>query len=224
MEWAPKLLEGVPMTMATEVTWVGAGEEVDLSAIDQLAAKICAGAEAKPKASRGSTRDMLEGELAGSLHMTLRDVPPEMLDDPGWWRYLSVRIWEFVVWREADAFETGDYRKYRRYIDAKVSSECVPMRMYLRAAIARVGDDYSLASAVKKGSDLWRSHILRVRTGTAPALARALVMEQLSARMPTDELRPFASKLNRLWPNVVLNLYTEDEARDLLTELRQSQP
>jgi len=218
-EIAPKLLEKTPIAIATELSWVGTGEEVDLDLIGDL---VAASRSAIRNEKRGPlARDRIEGELSGLLHRSLRDVPPEVLEDPGWWRVLSVKLWVFVVWREEGAFDSHDYRRYRQYIDGKLPSECVPLRMFLRAAIARVGDDYSLASAVSRGADLWRSHILRVRTGTAPALARAFVQQQVENRMTTDELRPFASRLNRLWPNVVLNLYSEDEARDLLVELRE---
>jgi hypothetical protein len=219
-EIAPKLLENAPVAIATELSWVGTGEEMDSTLIDDL---VATSRSAIRSEKRGPlARDRVEGELSGMLHRSLREVPPEVLEDAGWWRLLSVRLWDFVVWREEGAFESHDYRVYRRYIDGKLPSECVPLRMFLRAAIARVGDDYSLASAVNRGADLWRSHILRVRTGTAPALARAFIQQQVQDRMTTDELRPFASRLNRLWPNVVLNLYSEDEARDLLVELRES--
>jgi hypothetical protein len=68
---------------------------------------------------------------------------------------------------------------------------------------------------------LWRSHILRVRTSYAPALAAALVHRQAdpNRRMTTEQLREFVKRVNRVASNVVLLLYDEGQAETLLNEL-----
>jgi len=91
--------------------------------------------------------------------------------------------------------------------------------MFLRGQISWDGTDYSLAWAIPKGSDFWRSHILRVKTGSAPTVARAFANRQVVSRLETDSLRELASRLNRTWSNVVLHLYSEAEATKLLDEL-----
>ena len=62
--------------------------------------------------------------------------------------------------------------------------------------------------------------MLRVRVGTAPKLSRAFVRLQSEKKMKTEPvLRPYAKRLNRTWSNVVLSMYEEAEAYELLTEL-----
>jgi hypothetical protein len=64
--------------------------------------------------------------------------------------------------------------------------------------------------------------VLRVRTGTAPEITRALVEMQKDddRHLATDAMRAYARKLNRIWSNVDLNLLNEDEAQRLIDELR----
>ena len=47
------------------------------------------------------------------------------------------------------------------YVDG--GKECVPFRMFLRAQAIRQEDDYSLAGALPKATDFWRSHVIRVQ-------------------------------------------------------------
>ena len=86
-------------------------------------------------------------------------------------------------------------------------------------------DDVSLTAGLQHGSDFWRSHVLRVRTGTAPELTRALVEMQKDddRRLATDPLRAYARRLNRVWTNVNLNLLDKDQASALIEELREPQ-
>ena len=91
------------------------------------------------------------------------------------------------------------------------------------AEIGSTDGDYSLVSGVPAATDLWRSHILRVATCTAPPVTRALLREQLHDRMSTDELREVARRLNRLSTNIVLALYDEADATKLIAELRNDQ-
>jgi hypothetical protein len=162
---------------------------------------------------------LLEGALSGVVHNVLRKLPVGILDDSGFWRYMTMTHGlDFVAWRESRAFESGDFARYRIYIDGANSTECVLLRMFLRGQICRYNDDYELATAVRRGSDFWRSHILRVRTGSTPVVARALVRQQEARRMATGPLRDTARRLNRLWSNVVPIDYTEDEAVMLVAE------
>lgn len=91
--------------------------------------------------------------------------------------------------------------------------------MYLRMT-ALGGSKYgSHASRLRRSTDFWRSHIFRVRSGSAPALVRAMVEFQHENSLKTRELREFAKRINRTWSNVLLNLYTQDEAAELLRKL-----
>ncbi len=62
---------------------------------------------------------------------------PDILDDPGFWRYLSLAHYRsFIRWRERGAFADG---KFELYVDGRTATECVLTRMYDRGASA-IGD------------------------------------------------------------------------------------
>ena len=195
-----------------ERKWKGNGESVDLAALAAGVKDL--EAEFVDKDDRVDA-ESLEGKFSGVVHKALRDFPISALDDPGFWRYLSLsEFWKFISLREAKAMERGNIMTY---VDG--GRECVPFRMFLRGQAIRDGDDYELAGAIPKSTDFWRSHILRVQTGTAPPLARAFAQLQSEERMVSDEVRPFAKKVNRLWTNVVFNVWDEDESDALLRQL-----
>ncbi len=214
---ADELLSGSAVDVDGMVVWRGEGDLLDLQALNVVVQQ----ANQEMVALVGSDRDSVEGRLAGPLFECLQESQIEILDDPGFWAYLSVsKFWEFVVWRERNAFASKDYLKYGKYVDGRNWSECVLHRTYLRGRLATVDGDSSLAAAVEKGTDLWRSHILRVRTSTAPGLARAVVKEQAADRMDTKVLRSYAKRINRMWTNVDLELWNDEDLEALVNGLR----
>ena len=210
-----------------EAHWVGQGQEVDESAIENAADKI-----KQLMASNDDRRrraDQVEGEAAKILCRALcptgeRDggVPDvSVLDDPGFWRYLTMKwFWEFVQWREWGEPAKFSEQKHLRYVDARVSTECVLTRMFLRSMSLGGPEHDELAGCLPNATDFWRSHILRVRTASAPKLTRAMVEMQREDPLKTDDVREFAKRKNRTWTNVILHLYDYSEAFELLTELR----
>lgn len=200
-----------------ERDWVGSGQEVDLTELAAVMFDFRGAYDKREAKSPSSAPEALEGRFSGAVHRALRDLPIEALDDPGFWRYLSlVDFWWFVAIREAPAIGRGNVMTY---VDG--GKECVPFRMFLRGQAVRLDDDYELAGGLPKAADFWRSHILRVKTGTAPPLARAFVRLQMQTGMVSDDVRPFARRLNRLWTNVVFHTWTEDECFELLDGLYQ---
>ena len=197
------------------VEWVGEGDDVDLDCIRQAAAMMMADLD---DAAKDAMKEQREAEAAPLLHDALCVVDIEVLDDPGFWRYLSLDLfWDFIRWRETKAFARGNYL---RYVDGRSSNECVLTRMYLRAASVGGLSFAEYASVLPKATDFWRSHVLRVRTGTVPSLVRAFVDTQRQHRLATDPLRQFAKALNRTWSNVVLSIYDDDEADALVEKIR----
>ncbi len=216
-----RLVSGQRPAVDAEVSWVGAGEEVDLGPLDEAVAQLKTRWLEFLGSDDGGRPEEFEGLAAGDLHRALRDLPIEALDDPGFWRYVSVaRLWWFIEEREAGPISRGNHMNY---IDGLRPAECVPLRMFLRAQAIQDGDDYSLASSMKQATDFWRSHVIRVRTGGAPPLARSFTRLQTEKQMPTSpELRPFARRLNRLWANVVLDRLDESDADQLMAELYET--
>lgn len=206
-----------------EIHWQGSGPEVDLAEWQQVAASIPDEIKRHDREPDGADKDRLEGQLAGHLHQKLHRLPTQVLDDPGFWRYVTFGdLWPLVRWRESDQFDKGA-DTYIKYVDATKPTECVATRMYLRAQAVRDGDDYSLAT-IPRATDFYRSHVIRVSVGAAPAVARAFAREHKVNRRPTPELREFARRLNRHATNLVLPLLTEEESAELIEELSGQVP
>jgi hypothetical protein len=216
-ELAAEFVSGTEPSVEPHTTWLGTGADIDLRPIAAVAAEIAKDAETWTN----KDRDRFEGKASVKLYEALRAVPPEILDDRGFWRYLALRyFWEFIAWREQGAFAAGNHLKY---VDASTNTEAVLPRMYLRALAVGGGAHSELASAVTEATDFWRSHVLRVRTGSAPALTRAFAAKQARDRLMTESLREAAKRLNRNWTNVVLYLYDDDEARRVIDKIWDAQ-
>ena len=206
-----------------EAHWVGDGPDVDLSLLGAAAAEA---SYLMAEQGADSRKDKVEGATAKHLYRALRHPPgpaadATVLDDPGFWRYLSLKwFWEFIEWRESGGFFSG---KHLRYIDGASSPNCVLTRMYLRMSSLGGADHEELADTLDAATDFWRSHVVRVRTATAPRLTRAFVRTQKEDRMHTNYLREFAKRVNRTWTNVLLDRYDDNEVRELLAELRSDQ-
>ena len=205
-----------------EARWVGEGDDLALSRLKE-AAHMCSMLLEENRSA--SDKDPIEGEAAKHLYNALLPaneaqafVPVPVLDDPGFWRYLSIDyFWGFIAWREKKPFENGNHMKY---IDGRNQAECVLLRMFLRVAALGGAEHADLGYKLPRAIDFWRSHVIRVRTATAPALTRAIVELQAADRLMTEDLREFAKRVNRTWSNVLLNIYNQTEAEDLLRELR----
>jgi|FLYL01.1.fsa_nt_gi hypothetical protein len=212
-ELAQQLLEGLDPSVEAAVNWAGKGDDVDLRAIAAAADEITA--EAREWTDRD--KDRFEGKVCTQLFQAVSSLPTEVLDDRGFWRYLGLKyFWEFIAWREEEPFARGNYGKY---VDATAPTESVLTRMYLRAQAVGGPDHADLASAIPMGTDFWRSHVLRVRTGSAPPVTRAFAQKQATQRAATDTLRNVGRRLNRLWTNVALHTYDDAAASTLIDEL-----
>ena len=207
-----------------EASSPGSGSEkaLDLSGIEVVAAALNAQIEERLKSKKkGSDKDELEGKFCLEIYNALKHVPVEILDDPSFWRFLSIRYFsDFVMWREVNALGKGNIATY---VSAKSSAEAIPVRMYLRAqAMIDESGNCPLAEAIPEGTDFWRSHIIRVRTGRAKHLAQAFAKLQSNERMITDDLRPFARRLNRFWANVIMLDYDKKASDAILKEIKKS--
>lgn len=215
---AAQLAEGLDPAIDPYVVWMGSDDEVDLGPVRQVAQDIMS----EIARSDITDKDRFEGRMASQLHAALDPLPNEVLDDPGFWAYLSLDgFWDFIAWREEGPFSRGNHLKY---VDGQSPTESVLNRMFLRASAVGGETFGDLPGAIPRGTDFWRSHVLRVRTGTAPSVTRALVRSHRDERLSTDDLRDLARRLNRTWTNVTLHGYGDDESDSLIAELRGQIP
>ncbi|MXW96330.1 MAG: hypothetical protein F4110_02005 [Acidimicrobiaceae bacterium] len=208
---------------------VGEGEALDLAALQAARFKI---ESLLSSDIRRPQVDPTEGRASVVLYRAVSESGADVaaLDDPGFWRYVSLAcLWNFVVWREpsfrpkqASLDEPASSRgTYEQYVDGRNYFNCVATRMYLRVKCLGGLEHCDLAWAVTDGTDFWRSHILRVKAGEHPAFVRAIVRRQADAatRLDTDPLREFAKQLNRSLVNVVPAMLDEDAADRFVDEL-----
>lgn len=208
---------------------VGEGEAVDMTALEAARSEI---ETLLPTDGTRRDFDRTEGRASVVLYRAVSDSGADViaLDDPGFWRYVSLaHLWNFAVWREpafrpnqASLDEPGPSKgRYEQYVDGRNFFNCVATRMYLRVKCLGGLEHGDLAWAVTKGTDFWRSHILRVKAGEHPAVVRAIVRRQAdpATRLDTNPLREFAKQLNRSLVNVVPAMLNEDAANGMVDEL-----
>lgn len=215
------LINGSNPSCDASAVWRGDAETIDFDPLDEILDQLKLDLESiGTDPSLTVDKEPFEGRVAVAVYPYLDGLPTEVLDDPGFWRYLSAsRFWWFIQWREADPISRGNVGTYT---DGRRNTEHIPLRLYLRAkAIAATGD-LSLVQDLHKCADFWRSHVIRVRTATAAPLAAAFAeMQNGEGRLPTAKLRSYARRLNRTWTNVQLGLYEQDRARAMIEELRE---
>ena len=208
---------------------VGEGEALDMTALEAARYEI---ESLLPTDGTRHDVDRTEGRASVMLYRAVEGSGADVtaLDDPGFWRHVSLAyLWNFAVWREpsfrpkqASLDEPASLRgTYEQYVDGRNYFNCVATRMYLRVKCLGGLAHGDLAWAVTKGTDFWRSHILRVKAGEHPALVRAIVRRQAdtATRLDTDPLREFAKQLNRSLVNVVPAMLDEDAADAMVDEL-----
>jgi hypothetical protein len=165
--------------------------------------------------------DRIEGRLSQLLHqgLTACRMPDEAMDDKGFWRYLVMKhFWWLVVWRHhtvqperSKQFKAGG--KYIRYLDHKKHEVSVLARMYIRADLARDGNgSYELAWAGKEATDVWQSHLIPVKTAYTPVLVRAFLRRQARQPLSTPQLRECAKDIKRSNTNVTAIDWADEDA------------
>lgn len=166
------------------------------------------------KGKKDDSKDGSEGRLSIPLYESLRSLGPEVLTDPGFWRYLAVwEMFDFVQWRDGANCKLASFGAQSH----NPTWDCVPKRMFVRARIAEEakGDEAANLAAVP-GTDLWRSHVLRVKTGNSPKLAAALVEAYDRKEIRTSTVRDVAKRIKRLRSNLVFELLDEGQIDDIL--------
>lgn len=210
---------------------VPAGTSVDvLSVVDALMDDIRNRFDAD-KAAHQKQPDGLEGALCGCVFEHLSCLPVAVLTSVGFWRYLATRpaMFDFIVWRDQDIKQPGKIpgnASFGLTAPNSIDRDTVPWRMFNRALIstqaASANGKGPMETAEYVGSEMWKSHIMRVKTSFAPAY----VAEILSSLQSDDGLKPsdiresgqnrtglnFPKRITRLNTNIVAETLGPDQA------------
>ena len=174
----------------------------------------------KQKKSIGDSsakKEALEAELSAELYLILSPLKMEILTDSDFWRFLSCHpFFEFIEWRDGSNCALASFGAN----SSRVNFDCVPYRMFNRALVAQaITDDDSDLDYVKvPGTDLWRSHILRVLNSYSSSMSQALLDKALDKELPTPILREMIKPLNRYRNNVVYEILEYDSALSMVEQ------
>ena len=212
--------------------WIGEGENCDLNRFVKMKEKVD---NLVNDNFDTSDKDQVEGLAACEIYDAIKElkVPTEILDNPDFWTFLNCQyLWKFIVWRQTEAFkfdsddEIEFSPKIKSYILGKSTqiSDCVARRMYLRVHCLG-GPEFACANklsfSVKDGTDFWRSHIIRVRTGQRTNVVRQMVSLQSNDefRLVVTPMREFAKKLRRSLTNRVMLDSDDENSNELVDDL-----
>lgn len=160
-------------------------------------------------------KEALEAEMSEKLYKILSTLPMNVLTDSDFWRYLSCHpFFEFTEWRDGENCALASFGANAN----RVNFDCVPYRMFNRALVAFSisEDEDNFDYALVPGTDLWRSHILRVLNSYSSAMSQAILDKALAKELPTQILRETIKNLNRYRNNILFETLEYDEALALL--------
>lgn len=160
-------------------------------------------------------KEALEAEMSEKLFKILSTLPMNVLTDSDFWRYLSCHpFFEFTEWRDGENCALASFGANAN----RVNFDCVPYRMFNRALVAFSisEDENDFEYALVPGTDLWRSHILRVLNSYSSAMSQAILDKALAKELPTQILRETIKNLNRYRNNILFETLEYDEALALL--------
>mgnify|MGYP006444542275 CR=1 FL=1 len=173
------------------------------------------GCDAPRDQSADVAKDSIEGRLSCLLFEGLKDIDARVLTDAGFWRYLAVcEMFEYIEWRDGSdcglpSFGAGTHG---------LTWDCASKRMFVRGRIAKEARSNESWQTVARiaGTDVWRSHILRVRTGESPQLACALLEAWDRREIRTKEIRDVAKRIKRLRSNLVFEVMDQTQIQSML--------
>lgn len=209
----------LPASAKPTVLWVGTGDEFD-DVIEGAIEDLLDEWDELRGETTASQKDALEGRLSVEFYQNLETVPAEILSDRGFWRYVAVHgLFDFVQWRDGEECRLASFGA-----SGPGGWDCVPHRMFNRALIARGGSPADATDpfwgAHVAGTDLWRSHILRVLIGNAPLLVNEILVDSSQGKLPSAVLREFIKRLQRTRANVMFEVLDQDDCRRLVDEHR----
>ena len=158
------------------------------------------------------------------LHRDL-DLPPNLVADDGFWRWLAVEN----LWPIVEARAGGEWAHLRNYgIDASATDNRIAI-LWFRADMVydEVSQDPYHLARQPAHTDFWESGIIRHRYAWSPNLARSLVRFQYrnasSAQAflhSTDErgIRELYKRLRRLHSTVSFEYLNDQELQAILEE------
>jgi hypothetical protein len=216
------------------VSWVGNGDVLDVDAIASSVMEdwnaIWAEVDAEDL-DETSKRQKAESLASASMHSSLAGIPTGVLDDPDFWRFLGLVPFRPLV-LHLDGRPDGTIQKTGRE-DVPGLTDHVVRRMFLRGQMHfREGETdpyeslavFGLAGLEAHGRwrerDLTKSHLVRIKIGQTPTLARAFLGRASDPYMSRDPVRLYVKVVTRARRDVAVELYGESDADEFARDQR----
>lgn len=168
--------------------------------------------------SGSSHKEGAEARMSLELYGALKDLPATVLSDSDFWRWIATaELYDLVTWRDGTPGKGPKMQSYGAQA-TQVNWDCVPFRMFARAdiaervAVAHPTFELPRDAASLGGTDVWRSHIMRVRASYAPIYVGDLLLAVEDGKAPTTVVREVAKRIRRLQANVMLELLPPEVA------------
>ena len=199
-------------------TTKGQGEDFFLKIEPKLATLITNWKkEIKQIGDNTAKKEEYEATMSVDLFKILYPIQTQMLTDSDFWRFLSMYVfYDFIIWRDGENCAYASFGASGR----AVNFDCVPFRMFNRALVAFAIDstDKDLAYAKIPGTDLWRSHILRVLNSYSSSVSKAILDQYNDGKLPTALVRDVVKRLRKLRSNLLFEILSDKDAEELLKE------
>lgn len=204
-------------------------------------------AEVQAREERGKSADVyrLEAFMASRVHRTLCNLPTDMLQDFGFWRYLALFPYRWYL-QEREGGPSGVAVKPQDYggrtpksDDAAQHVDTSPvyqlmLRTFLWGKVAfgdgassdegAPPDPYRRATLVNDTggavTDVWHSHLVRIQLGQLGALPHAF-LDSICAdpkANTTNPARDVEKRLTRMKHTILFDVYEPQEARSLVDD------
>jgi hypothetical protein len=179
----------------------------------------------------------LEALMAEPVHSSISQLQMDMLEDEDFWRYLALFPFRWYLLAREPELQPQDFGGYDERVDEdgrrtrtkKLMKAQLIFRTYLWGKIAFDEDGrkkYARATVIADiggpSIDIWHSHLIRTQLGQLGRLGHAfidVVVESISD--PTkmkDPAREAEKLLARIKHNVLLDIYSKDEADSITSE------
>lgn len=167
-------------------------------------------------------RDTVEGMVIEPFHKGLVDLPPAVLSDRDFWRFLATaELFDFATWRDRKNAQEGVFPGDATYgVSGRAPHpDTISLRMFNRGQIsvaAARDDEDPYAIARPLAGDIWKSHILRTSNSQAPLVVRAIIEKIQDPSFDKNRIREFVKHLKRTRSNVLLEVLDGADAIELV--------
>lgn len=108
--------------------------------------------------------DAFEAAIAETLYMQLRGLPWDVLVEPGFWRYISLRYFSDIIFfrhpAKGSKNATPGGADPNWGLDESKLNRCVPLRIFLRGLLSKRNQDHGGRPLASVGDvDKWASHV-----------------------------------------------------------------